>query len=842
MIAPARAADWTQAGLTPLGGIPSGSWTQCGSTIGAYAGSAATINTQLAGCAPNQYVSLAAGTFVLSTGIDGKNLNNVALRGAGASQTHLTFNGTDLACVGGLTRCFIRIESTDSTYPHTGMAKIAWNSGYAQGATVVTLANSLGVQAGYTLVLDQCDPGTTGNPCAGNATDNGNLFNCAQGYNSIANPGSPYGCSHDGTGGQTVYNRNTVEYVEVVSCSPSCNNAGSTDVTITPGLAHPNWSSGQTPQAYAIRPDKYVGLENFSIDASGVSTTTHAISFVNMAESWMTGVAILNAKNWGLVAFYNNRMEFRDSYIYNTGRNGVVADSYGMRFNGGHYLIQNNIGQKNRVTFVGEGIATGSVLAYNFCVNDYNASDSMFACIEPHQGGNNDILYEGNAGPTISFDISHGNQAMQTVFRNFFTGWESCGNGQCGAQTFKDFFTNGINTAGAQRYENILANVLGTPGITTTYMTTVPNTFAAYALGQGATNSNGNIPVDTLATNTSYFYGNWDAKTNAVRWCLNSSSTNWANAANCNSTSEVPVGLAIYSQPAIQTLLGDIGAGQSPLPASLYLSSKPAWFGTRAWPAIGPDVSSGNVGQCQGVKNTVGQFALLPALTNAQCLNKGITASGWGGHVNANPAMDVYFTIMGGNPDGTNGPLTFDASYYAAGTAPVVNLTWNGGLQYTFPMLFGSDTVGQVDQTLVGTLTNTGTATLTYSSIALSGTNAADFLLAPGTSSPCTLAGSTLGVGVSCTFNVTFTPSSTGTRTANITVTSNASSSPDIVVVTGVGTPPGAGGTQVTGTLIGMLWDLGGFKRELLDCSPCPKSKNCYDCTKPALIPKVVIH
>jgi hypothetical protein len=27
------------------------------------------------------------------------------------------------------------------------------------------------------------------------------------------------------------------------------------------------------------------------------------------------------------------------------------------------------------------------------------------------------------------------------------------------------------------------------------------------------------------------------------------------------------------------------------LPASLYLTSKPSWFGTVAWPPIGPDVS-----------------------------------------------------------------------------------------------------------------------------------------------------------------------------------------------------------------------------------------------------------
>jgi hypothetical protein len=30
------------------------------------------------------------------------------------------------------------------------------------------------------------------------------------------------------------------------------------------------------------------------------------------------------------------------------------------------------------------------------------------------------------------------------------------------------------------------------------------------------------------------------------------------------------------------------------LPASLFLTAKPAWFGTTPWPAIGPDVTGGS--------------------------------------------------------------------------------------------------------------------------------------------------------------------------------------------------------------------------------------------------------
>src|ERR1700736_1934676 len=73
IIAPSRAIDWTNAGV--VGGIPSDSWRQCGSSISAGS-SAATINRAIAACHParpyregGRYVLLAKGMFNLSPGI-----------------------------------------------------------------------------------------------------------------------------------------------------------------------------------------------------------------------------------------------------------------------------------------------------------------------------------------------------------------------------------------------------------------------------------------------------------------------------------------------------------------------------------------------------------------------------------------------------------------------------------------------------------------------------------------------------------------------------------------------------------------------------------------------------
>ena len=74
-------------------------------------------------------------------------------------------------------------------------------------------------------------------------------------------------------------------------------------------------------------------------------------------------------------------------------------------------------------------------------------------------------------------------------------------------------------------------------------------------------------------------------------------------------------------------------------------------------------------------------------------------------------------------------------------------------------------TTSSAAQTL--TITNAGTAALTLTSIALSGTNATDFTKG-GTCSTAT----TVAAGGSCTVTVGFTPTATGTRTATLTVAS----------------------------------------------------------------------
>jgi trimeric autotransporter adhesin len=74
-----------------------------------------------------------------------------------------------------------------------------------------------------------------------------------------------------------------------------------------------------------------------------------------------------------------------------------------------------------------------------------------------------------------------------------------------------------------------------------------------------------------------------------------------------------------------------------------------------------------------------------------------------------------------------------------------------------------------------------GTATLTITGIAITGTNAGDF----AQTHTC---GSSLAAGASCTINVTFKPTAIGSRSAALSVTDNATGSPQHVPLSGTGT------------------------------------------------------
>lgn len=116
----------------------------------------------------------------------------------------------------------------------------------------------------------------------------------------------------------------------------------------------------------------------------------------------------------------------------------------------------------------------------------------------------------------------------------------------------------------------------------------------------------------------------------------------------------------------------------------------------------------------------------------------------------------------------------------AAGSPHVINLTGSGAVAIVAlspaSLSFSTQPVGTASAAQSVTLTNTGTATLNVSSIQIAG----DF--AQVNNCPSALASNR-----SCTFNVSFTPTVTGTRNGTLTLSDNAQSSPQSVTLTGTG-------------------------------------------------------
>ena len=167
----------------------------------------------------------------------------------------------------------------------------------------------------------------------------------------------------------------------------------------------------------------------------------------------------------------------------------------------------------------------------------------------------------------------------------------------------------------------------------------------------------------------------------------------------------------------------------------------------------------------------------------------------------ANCAIDVTFTpTVAGTRTGT---LTI--IHDAPGNPHTVSLTGTGvqpAVTLSLASLaFGNQLVGTTSPAQTVTLTNSGTSVLTFSGITITGAHSTDF----AQTNTC---GANLAAGANCTISVTFTPTTTGTRTGAVSITDDAPGSPHVVSLSGTGVAPAVGlspatlifGSQVVGT------------------------------------------
>jgi trimeric autotransporter adhesin len=139
---------------------------------------------------------------------------------------------------------------------------------------------------------------------------------------------------------------------------------------------------------------------------------------------------------------------------------------------------------------------------------------------------------------------------------------------------------------------------------------------------------------------------------------------------------------------------------------------------------------------------------------------------------------DVVLTDNNLNGNGVTQSIQVTGNGIAA-TAPAVTLN---PTSLTFSQASGTTSAIQSS-----TLTNTGTAPLTITATALTGTNASSF-----TEEDNCVASSPIAVNGTCTISVKFAPTATGSFTAAVSITDNASNSPQSLSLNGTGTTAGA--------------------------------------------------
>lgn len=508
---------------------------------------------------------------------------------------------------------------------------------------------------------------------AGSAYDTGGVYICQQ--NASIN------CNNNGTGnnngrviGGVSYSQQQVAKITSVSSL----GGGAFDITISPGVYFTNVRPSQTPGAWWPGFVQLLGVESMQLAGSALSGGT--VGMDTCYRCWVKNVVSTFAARNHVGIYLSLDDVVRDSYFYEAQTHGT--SSYGVELSeASQVLIENNIFQKT-VAPVIFGQGSGSVVGYNLAINDYftgNGStppDVTNAANASHNSGNDMNLWEGNVIQALWSDGSWGSSAQNTYYRNFISGFQVLfpgGSAVCSPILCESVPI--INRAFSRGF-NVVGNVLGHPGVHVTYQigatsatggTAGVEDTAIYSLGfaGGGFGSGGNCSstlCDPIAVSGLMRWGNYDAVNKVNRF---------------NSAEAAPVAIPYLS--ANFTTLYFNGLAQT-LPASLYLSSQPAfWTGGKAWPAIGPDIAAGNVSTCSG-----GSYDKASATLASQCaggtLNSASsTATAWGSRVASIPAVDCYFSL-GGQPDGNNGSaLAFDANVcYLAASATASGQMGNG--------------------------------------------------------------------------------------------------------------------------------------------------------------------
>ena len=295
-----------------------------------------------------------------------------------------------------------------------------------------------------------------------------------------------------------------------------------------------------------------------------------------------------------------------------------------------------------------------------------------------------------------------------------------------------------------------------------TQVITVSNTGAGSATGLNYTNSNS---AEFLATKTC------DASIAAGATCTITLSYKPSSAGADSAT------YSITGSGGVNVSIALSGTGGAAPAASLQSTPSLLAFGNVT-------VGQTSAAIAVTVSNSGGAVASGMVLANSNATEFVVTGNTCGATLNAGGSCALIVAYRPSAVGADSATLTIN---YAGGGALSISLSGagitgtpppSGQLSLPGAVTMTSQNVGTASAPHPVTLSNVGTASVIVTAITSS--NAAEF---PVSASTCT----TVNVGASCTFNITFQPSATGARSATIMVASSGTGSPQTIAVTGAG-------------------------------------------------------
>lgn len=397
-----------------------------------------------------------------------------------------------------------------------------------KGSTSVQVASATGFAAGQLVVLDEI-------------TDDVRAI-----WHPTRHP-------NDGSGTRAWYcreNRPIQQVVEIAAVS------GST-ITFTRPL-HIDFRTAYQAQLtrYNAPVVRLAGVEELRVSSA---RGTKANIYFNLAtQCWAKHVesddSVGSSVGWEL----SHRTEVRDSYSHDTGYLEPGGNGYGfdIRRGSSDNLIENDISIRFNKVINGRSSGGGNVIAYNYM--DDGGMNSNGGWVETglqvsHYPAPHQELFEGNYAFNADGEFTEGNAIHITFFRNHLSGkrldsvpgFNDSGNVRCaGAMTHHKWY-------------NYVGNVLGLAGVS--YASWILDDRGPWSAGDKAIWRIGTWDQDYSLNDTEVGAtmirdGNFDYKSGAVAW----------------------------------DGLGGAGSTPATLPNSLYLSGKPAFFGSSPWPWVAP--------------------------------------------------------------------------------------------------------------------------------------------------------------------------------------------------------------------------------------------------------------